>query len=244
MTREEELQKELAEIAAKKEQDIIDAGLARMTLVGKCFASHLLYRDISKGKSYRFSVVHYTDKKYEKNSLWKYVYTGYQIDIFRYNNTFRVDCCEVTTESQSFQYEISLNEFNTVVNTLIPAIERDVNTARNNFKAFDYVSNGRHSEEQASHSHLDKLFVPYIDLSDGKHHFQGSHITVYEILKWEHHPFLYNSRLYQLPNWLEIVQSIRDNIYKNALIWGGVIQDRDMPRVRILDDFIKKCTDK
>lgn len=37
MTREEELQKELAEIAAKKEQDIIDAGLARMTLVGKCF---------------------------------------------------------------------------------------------------------------------------------------------------------------------------------------------------------------
>ena len=138
-----------------------------------------------------------------------------------------------------YKYEITLEQFNQVENGFIPSIEVKLNELRNAFAAQDWVSQGNYSDERNAHGHLDALGIEYIDLST-KEKFHGSNITVFEVLRWQHHPYLYNSRLYKLDNWMAIVQSIRNEMYKDAMTWGSSIYQRDMPRIKMLDDFILK----
>jgi hypothetical protein len=120
------------------------------------------------------------------------------------------------------------------------AVEASINEIRMKFKAADYVSQGEHQDHCHTHQHFDDAGIDYINFEGDDNKVYGSNITVAEILRWNNHPFLYNLRLYKVEGWMDFVISIADKMESSARSWGGSILSRDMPRVKMLRDFIEK----
>jgi len=89
-------------------------------------------------------------------------------------------------------------------------------------------------------SHLDSLGVDKFDLKEMADRDAKSNLTVFETLRWQHYPFLYNGLLYKLPDWDRLIEIIADDLETKASSWGGSIYTRDMPRVLGLRAFLKK----
>lgn len=66
---------------------------------------------------------------------------------------------------------------------------------------------------------------------------------VYELLTWDNHPFLYTDyKMLATSESLEIVKLIYRKMEQNAISWGGVIYERDTPRVKKLKEFYNEYT--
>ena len=239
MKTEEQLLKELEKVREKKKEKHIQETLDKMTLVGKCYASHLLTRYPGKRASYSFEVIHLIGKEYRPDDYHEYVYTGERISVNKNGDEFEVELSNYSCDSPNlFKYEISLNEFNTVKMQLIPAMEAAVNDVRKSFIASDYVSNGEYHNESKSQELLDVRALEYIELGEKEYKFSFPNADIYQLLRWNNYPYLYNSRLYKLPYWKEMIQLIIDNLKDNARIWGGKVYERDMPRAQQLQNFL------
>lgn len=243
MTREDELKAELKALDAKKEAKQIKQNLDNMKLVGKHYASHQLNRYMTKKASYNFIVQKVIGKKHNPDSSFMpYSYKINRITVIKDGDTFKVDS-SITYCRDGYLlngYDITEKQFNTVKASIPPIIETAVNNIRNKFKANEHVSGGEYRDARQAHTLLDNMGIEFIDFADKKGLFYGSNIAIFEILRWQHHPFLFNSRLYKVTGWDSIVKSILNTMKTDASSWGGGIWDRDAPRIKMLEDFIKK----
>lgn len=241
MSREEDLKQELQEIEALKEKESIEEQLKSMTLVGKCYASHKLNRYMTNKPSYSFTVVKITGKQHIDRSYKPFVYTGLSIHVFKNGKTFLVSRSELQDNEPSlWKYEITNEQFDTVDKLFIPGIEAHIDDLRNAFVSQDWVSQGDHDKCNKKCIYLDNLGIDYIDFKDNDGKFHGSNLTIMEIISWNNHPFVFNGKLYKVQGWMDIVKKIRDEMQSDASSWGGGIYQRDAPRIKMLNDFIKK----
>lgn len=243
MSREEEIKKELAQIEEDKKKEQIQKQLESMTLVGKFYATHYLNRYMTKKSSYRFDVIKITGKEYRKESAHykPYGYTGERIGVFKDGDRFTVEKVKFFDDDPHlWRYEITEKEYNQVANNFVPKIEKFIDELRDDFVATDWCSQGDWGDEKNAGQLLSDVGIDFIELSFNEYKAKGSNARILEILRWNHHPYLFNTKLYKGQGWMEIVKNIRDKMYKNALSWGSSIYQRDMPRVETLDNFIKE----
>lgn len=225
--KERELEAELAKIKEKKEKKVIEENLKAMTLVGKCYSSHVIQRKVSG--NYDFTLTRVIGRDWDEKSHIPYAYTGETIHCWKYGdksgvvvNTFRGSIDRLWTR------EISEEDYLRVKTQLLPLIEKSTNEIRNSFKRNFYTTN----RDSANFSKKDDLFlkaaITYIELSE----------EILELLTWNNHPYLVGDKLYKSNQWLEMIIDIRDKMEENAYSWGGFILERDLPRIRALSRFI------
>jgi hypothetical protein len=241
MDKEQELKQQLKELKEKKRKKAIQSQLDRMTLVGKCYATHQLSRYLTTKPAYNFQVIHIVGKNYQDRGFRDYYYITDSIYVHKNGDTFQVTVGKGEEESPTlYKYEITLEQFNHVKYKLIPIIEKGIDELRDDFKAMDYVSGGDHTNESNKGDWLEKQGYEYIELKGEDKYIYGWDKKVLEMLRWYHHPYLFNTRLYKAPNWLEILINITDDLEKKAYQWGSSIAERDLPRAAALRKFIKE----
>ena len=241
-----ELKKELEELEELQKQDRINQQLDRMRKnipPGTCYATHQLSRYMGGKKSYHFRVIRIKEPEYKERGYRDYWYNTDNVHVFKDGERFEVHKGKGEEDSPGlFKYEITPEEFNDVWNGLVPGIQKLVDEMRMRHKAVDYVSQGKHDEESGSQNLLEWVGFDYIDFEEknASHYVHKPNTTVFEVLRWEHHPYLFNKRLYKAPKWREMIHRIADEMEKSARNWGSVIWERDYPRVVALRKFLKE----
>lgn len=241
-----QIEKDLENAKKVKKDKEIAKELSNMNLVGKCYSTHHLNRHMTSKPSYHFEVIYIIDKNYNKAHYSKYYYIVDILNVFKNGSSFKIsrNIENIGRSSLSFNNEITLEQFNHVVNTVIPDCEASVGKLRFAFKHRDYVSSGDYGDERNKGELLDDQGIKCIDLETLPEKIKEkgySNIGILEILRWQRHPYLYNSKLYKSLNWLELIIKIRDDLRNHAYSWGDSILDRDLPRIALLDKFISYC---
>jgi len=245
MNKKEELKKQLKELEKKEKQDQITQELDRMRKnipPGTCYASHQLSRYMGGKKAYNFTVIKIGEPKYEDRSWREYYYNADRVHVYKDGDKFTINRGKSEEDSPGlFKYVITEEEFNDVYNGLIPGIEKLLDDMRMRHKAVDYVSQGKHDEDAGAGALLEWAGFEYIDFQEdnASHYVYKPHTTIFEVLRWERHPYLFNKRLYKAPNWREMITHIADEMEKHAHSWGSVILERDYPRYTALRKFLK-----
>lgn len=240
MNEEQELEQQLKALKESKRKEEIQSQLDSMELIGKCYASHQLTRNMTNKKAYNFQVIHITGKEHQERGYRDYYYITDSIYVSKNGDAFQIITGKGEEENPTlYKYEITLEQFNHVKYKLIPMIEKGIDEIRDDFKAQDWVSQGDYGNESNQGDWLKKQGYEYIELKDNDNYIYGWDKKVLEMLRWYHHPYLFNTRLYKAPNWLEILIDITSDLEEKALQWGGSIAERDLPRAEALKKFIK-----
>lgn len=237
----ENLQKQIDAIKHKEQQDKITKRLEEMTLVGTFWASHLLDRKIINKPKYHFKLWKITGKEYvESRSTYTnpFCYTGILISVnCNSKDDFNISITNFKDDFSSsvFKYKITEEEFNIVYKKFLPTVETFIDNIRINFKAQDYVCQGDYRDNKIAHSFLDNLNIEYIELSNEKLELSQHGITIIELLRWNHHPYLYNTRLYKLKDWDKILEKIIYTITDKYLP-----DHHDYERAKAIKIFLEK----
>ena len=245
MDKKEELKKQLKELEKKEKKDRIQQELDRMRKsmpAGTCYASHQLSRYMGGKKAYNFTVIKIGKPVYNDREWRSYEYETERVHVYKDGNKLEISRGKSAEESPGFKYEITEAEFNDVYNGLVPGIEKLLDEMRMRHKAVDYVSEGKHSEDAGSGALLKWAGYEWIDFEEENdtHYVHKPFTTVFEVLRWDNHPYLFNKRLYKAPMWKEMVHRIADEMEKDARSWGGSIWEKDYPRFTALRKFIKQ----
>ena len=65
---------------------------------------------------------------------------------------------------------------------------------------------------------------------------------VFQILTYSNHPFLYETKMLNTQESIEIIRMIAEEMIENAIQWGDSILSRDQPRYDCLMKFYKSLS--
>lgn len=238
-----QLEKKLKEAKENKVKESLKRELkSALTQTGKGYATHSLNTYLNKGKpSFNFKMIYVHGAEIYQNTEIRYI-----VDILEFRKmgddyVFQIQkhnyYSQIPFYSGEFRYDITLEQFEQVRNSFIPKLETAIDELRFDYKANNLVSQGDYSNLRSQYEHLKDLGYVFLKL-DTEHH------KVWEILRWQHHPFLFNEFLMFTKDSFKIIKNIADTMEKHSISWGGSIYTRDAPRVAALRVFYNKYKDE
>lgn len=133
----------------------------------------------------------------------------------------------------NFNHEISSETFDRILIEFTAHAETYFDKIRHLFHCQEYISVGDHHDEQSKCNLILKAGMKLFSIPK----------DVFELLTWEKHPFIYSDcKMLASKESLEIVKLIYQKMEENAIQWGGVIYERDAPRVKKLKEFYNEFT--
>lgn len=197
--------------------------------VGKCFSSHLFQRLPKANKQIYLRKIE--DVKIDSNGKIAYLYT--QITFTGHGDTFKINVDKGSSDQPfptwicSWSNEIESNLFEHIKNEVIAHGETYFDVISKLFKQTSLTTNGQMNKYNAQFYLLEKAGYSFIELPQ----------DVFQLLSCYEHPFLYNEKILNTEQSIQIIKFIADDIIKNAQSWGGSILNRDRPRYETLIKF-------
>lgn len=234
-----ELQNKLKQAKEQEKVDGLNKELQeKMSFKGKCYATHTFAR-VRGAIHASFRRINDVVIKYDK--------VTFEVENIDYRRTkegglmFNVDFStsqEARNWYESFRYEITPEQYETVKNQVTAKIDGFTELIRSNMKApSDYITNGDHTDSVTHEELLLASGIPVLKLS--KEDKATGHTSIAEMLSWYRHP-LFIAGKYLLLNQFSktILQQIVNDLRRKANAWGSSIADRDIPRANALQSFI------
>jgi len=233
----EQLEKQLAEakLLAKQQED--EKKLKQLQQwVGKCFSSHAFQRVPKPGKNLYIRKIE--DVKIDPDGRTQYYF--YQLEFMNwYDGKFKVEVLRSCSNEPyptwvaSWSHEIKPELFDEIADRVKAHAETCFDVISSLFKHTDCITVGNHSAEIEKTTLLKSAGHTFLPLPD----------NVLQILSWNNHPFIYEGKLLNTQESINIIKTIADNLIKNARDWGGTILSRDQPRYEALIYFYNKYKD-
>lgn len=133
----------------------------------------------------------------------------------------------------NFSHEIPSETFDRILLEFTAHAETYFDKIRNLFPCQEMITQGEFQKSATSSSLIEKSGLRLFSVPK----------DVYELLTWENHPFLYTDyKMLATSESMEIVKLIYSKMEQIAIRWGGVIYDRDAPRVKKLKEFYNEYT--
>lgn len=229
-----ELEQEIQQIKASEKQakllEKLDKAVER---TGKGYATHSLNTYMNSGKaSFNFKCFFVHRAFIKEDNI------NYEIELFEFTKlgedyNIKVETRDYYTEVPywmgHFRYDMSIEQLKQFKHNFIPKLETAIDELRFDIKANSLISMGDFQDIKSKHSLLLNAGNSFIDMKEFP--------KVWEILRWNHHPFLYEEHLLNNAESISIIKNIADTMYSNAISWGGSIYSRDKPRVEALNNF-------
>jgi hypothetical protein len=203
--------------------------------INKCYASHQFQRVPKPGKSIYIRKI----ENVRLDSNGEVVYSYNQIEFLNWhNNTFRVEINRGGSKEpypawiSSWNYPISPELFDQIEIQVKAHAETYFDFISNLFKQTEYIRMGDSCNEESKYKRLEKAGYSFVDVPQ----------DVFQILSYSNHPFLYETKMLNTQESIEIIRIIAEEMIENAIKWGDSILSRDQPRYDCLMKFYKSLS--
>jgi hypothetical protein len=235
----QELEKQLEKAKEEKKEERVQIHLKeakKQTGVG--WASHSLNSYMnSKRPAFDFHMFWVHDAILTERDEIRYDITV--LDFAKTGDDYRMNICknnyydEIPFYLGQSRYPITLEQLNTFKSSFIPKLETAMDELRFDYKGGRLISQGDYSKERSAYELMKEAGFEFMDL-------EKEHHKVWELLKWNHHPFVFNGFLTKTKTSFDIIRHIYTKMEKDAYAWGSSILERDLPRVEAMRTFYDK----
>lgn len=202
-----------------------------------CWGTHKICRFDYPGKGVEISFCRNSNFRINNE---KTICTHEFIGINTSKNNFRFQCDRYdnygfhTYSFQQFKHKIEESLFETAKNQVtsylevgLKGLEKQISNQHENLTQGDF-SNEKSEKELILKSGIELIKLP-----------EKGYESIMQMLNWYHHPLLIGNLLINNQYSKKIIEDIIADLTKNASIWGSSVADRDYPRARKLQEFVK-----
>jgi len=238
----EQLERELTLAKKKSNKNALEKKLdeLREKYENTCYASHKYYRNnFTNGKN--FNMVKFSNLRIEQNSIlvdvsdiYKYNTTKGSTNLsISLNNTCNLSERDYSIGSGMKKVEDRFDEVVQLINATNDIWETNIKlTSPSELQQ----TIGEYGDERNELELFNNCGVEYIDTRSlneiGKLSFE-------ELLTWYNFPFMVGGKIIKSDYSKKAIELIIDKKLDNAVSWGGVIYERDLPRINRLKELLK-----